>query len=218
MSSGVPSNAANSGRVLNLSATITGMETNAGPPVREVTVNQVAAWNTARFRRAAGLTQEQLGARVGWSFHSVSEAERSWDGTRARKLDAQELTVLALALGVPVTALFLPPDDDGVTTRYVITGDCGTRYEMRDYLALAVLPDNDDGTPVMAAYRNRFNAAAGRYLDPEWAAAVAAWLPGSGSPARRADLAARLRDRERDALTAAAEWGQLADAIEGGTR
>ena len=31
------------------------------------TVNQIVAWNTAYFRRAAGLTQEQLGALTGRS-------------------------------------------------------------------------------------------------------------------------------------------------------
>lgn len=195
------------------------MDTQAGhpgdtePPVREVTVNQVIARNIGFYRRKAGLTQEQLGARIGWSYGSVSEAERSWDGERARKFNAQEVTVLALALGVPVIALFLPPDDDGITARYAITGDRGTRYEMRDYMALAVMPDGDDDTPVFGAYQDRFNAAAARYLAPEWAATVARWTSGHLSAARRADLAAALLDKERAALEAAAEWRRLASAI-----
>lgn len=184
-----------------------------GPPVREVTVNQVIAWNIGFYRRKAGLTQEQLGARVGWSFSSVSEAEQSWDGKRTRKFDAQLLTVLALAFGIPVIALFLPPEDDGISARYAITGDRGTRYVMRDYMALAVMPDGDDDTTVFGAYRDRFNAAAGRYLEPEWAATVARWTSGHLSAARRADLAAALRDKERAALEAAAEWRRLADAV-----
>jgi transcriptional regulator with XRE-family HTH domain len=196
------------------------MDTQAGhpgdtePPVREVTVNQVIAWNIGFYRRKAGLTQEQLGARIGWSYGSVSEAERSWDGDRARKFNAQEVTVLALALGIPVIALFLPPDGDGTTARYAITGDRGIRYGMRDYMALAVMPDGDDNTTVFGAYRDRFNDAARRYLEPEGAATVARWTSGHLSAARRADLAATLRDRERAALTAAAEWRHLADAIE----
>jgi transcriptional regulator with XRE-family HTH domain len=187
-----------------------------GLPVREVTVNQVAAWNIARFRRAASLTQEQLGARIGWSGASVSEAERSWDGKRTREFDAQSLTVLALALGIPVIGLFLPPEDDGITVRYVITGGRGTRYGMGDYMILAVTPDGDDETPVFETYRERYGTAANRYLEPEWAAAVGRWLRRIWSPARRADLAARLRDRQRRLREDAAEMGQLADAITAG--
>lgn len=186
-----------------------------GPPLREITVNQVVAWNLARCRRAAGLTQEQLGARAGWSGESVSQAERSFQpGSRTREFSAQSLTVLALALGVPLTALFLPPDDDGTDVRYVITGDRGTRYAMQDYMALAVTPDGDDDTPVFEAYRDRFNAAAVRYLAPEWAATVARWTRGTRSPARVADLAARFRDRAAAQRQFAAEDDQLADAIE----
>jgi transcriptional regulator with XRE-family HTH domain len=206
--------------MLNQSATITVMETqaghggDAGPPVREVTVNQVIARNIGFYRRKAGLTQEQLGARVGWSFSSVSEAERTWDGNRTRKFDAQEVTVLALALGIPVIALFLPPDDDGTAARYAITGDHGKRYEMRDYMALAVTPDGDDDTAVMQAYRDRFNAAAARYLEPEWAAAVARWTSGRLSPARRADITAILRDKERALAGITAALRELAGAME----
>lgn len=219
MSSHVPERTPNSGQALSLSATLTDVDTDAEngngtePPVREITVNQVAAWNIARFRRAAGLTQEELGVRAGWSGASVSEAERSWDGKRTREFDAQALTVLALALGVPLTALFLPPEDDGRAARYVITGDRKVRYGMRDYMALAVMPDGDDDTPAFETYRDRFNAAARRYLDPEWAAAVDRWTRGHWSPSRRADLAARLRDKERALLEGAADLRQLADAI-----
>lgn len=75
------------------------------------TPNQVVAWNMARYRKAAGLSQAELGKRLGgWSAVSVSAAERSWDGKRIRKFDADELIAVASALGVPVFALFLPPD------------------------------------------------------------------------------------------------------------
>jgi transcriptional regulator with XRE-family HTH domain len=183
------------------------------PPVREITVNQVVAWNAARYRRSAGLTQEQIGARIGWSGESVSQAERSFQpASRTREFDAQSLTALALALGVPLTALFLPPADDGAAARYVISAG-GARYGMKEYMALAVTPDGDDDTPAFELYRERFNAAAGRYLEPEWAAAVGRWTRGARSPAMRADLAARLRDTRQALLDGAAEVGRLADAI-----
>jgi transcriptional regulator with XRE-family HTH domain len=218
MSSHVPDRAANPVRVLNPSATIAVVDTqrdDTGVPAREITVNQVAAWNIARYRRAAGLTQEQLGARVGWSGESVSQAERSFQpASRTRELDAQTLAVLALALGVPLTALFLPPDDDGTAARYVIAGGRGERYGMGDYMTLAVTPDGDDDTPAFDLYRERFNAAAARYLAPEWAAAVGRWTRGARTPAARADLAARLRDRAAAQRQFAADDERLADEIE----
>ena len=181
--------------------------------MREVTVNQVVAWNIARWRRACGLTQAQLGSKIGMSVASLSEAERSWDGKRTREFDAQSLTVIALALGVPLAALFLPPEDDGATVRYVVRDGEGRPYPMGAYMGLVVMPDNDDQTPVMTDYRDRLNAAAARYLDPDWMNAVARWLKGTGSPAGRAELAGRLEDRERALREDAAELGKLAAAI-----
>jgi hypothetical protein len=67
---------------------------------------------------------------------------------------------------------------------------------------------------VFELYRERCNAAAARYLEPEWAAAVGRWTRGARTPAVRADLAARLRDREQALTDAAAELGRLAGAIE----
>jgi len=185
-------------------------------PVREVTVNQVVAWNIARWRRALGLTQAQLGPKIGMSGAVLSEAERSWDGKRTREFDAQLLTVITLALGVPLAALFLPPEDDGATIRYVIRDGAGRPYPMGDYMALAVMPDNDDQTPVMTDYRDRLNAAAARYLDPAWMTDVARWLKGTGTPAGRAELAARLEDRERALRESAADLATLAAAIRAG--
>lgn len=71
--------------------------------------NQVIAWNMAYFRKSAKMTQEQLGEWLGWTNVAVSAAERSWDGKRVRKFDADEITAIAEVLDVPVAALFLPP-------------------------------------------------------------------------------------------------------------
>src|SRR5260370_31560685 len=84
-----------------------------GASGRHVTINQVVAHNVTRFRKAAGLTQEELGERLGgWTKAAVSEAERTWDGKRIRQFVADTLAALATALGIPLLALFLPPDQD----------------------------------------------------------------------------------------------------------
>ena len=71
-----------------------------GLPERHVTFSQVVAYNMAHYRRAAGLSQEQFGVRLGgWSAASVSAAERSWDGRRVRKFDADEVARIARAAG-----------------------------------------------------------------------------------------------------------------------
>lgn len=220
---------ADSGLTLNLPvtlATMVEMETksrngrnstkSSRPPVRMINANQVVAWNLARYRRAAGLTQQEFGAKVGWSGATVSEAERSWDGKRAREFDAQTLTILATALGVPIIALLLPPYDDGPDERYVI--DCGRergQMDMGEYLALAVMPDGDEGdSPATTAYREQYRAVIDRYRDPRWAARAARWVKGMQSTVMLAELAAKLRDRERSLAEASAEFRDLACAIE----
>lgn len=80
---------------------------------RERTPNQEVAWNMAFFRKASGLTQEQLGERLGWGKGIVSTAERSWDAKRIRQFTADDITVIAKALEIPVTALLLPVPPSG---------------------------------------------------------------------------------------------------------
>src|ERR1700690_800863 len=93
-----------------------------GPPAEQVTVDQLVALNIRHWRNAAGLTQADLGGRLGWSAANVSAAERSADPARdPRRFDAQTLTEIALALGVPLAALFLPPGDDGERACYLFT-------------------------------------------------------------------------------------------------
>lgn len=188
-------------------------DTGAAEPLRVITVNQVVAWNIGHLRRAAGLTQRELGSRLGWTNVAVSEAERSFDGRRPRLFNAQELTELALALGVPLAALFLPPADDGIEVRYVIAAPGEDTHYMADYMELCVMPDSDEDTLVMNHYRDRFTTAMSRYLAPDWAAQAATWLSESRTPAARTDLAGRLRDRELALLETAAELRELGRAI-----
>lgn len=184
-------------------------------PARDLTVNQVVAWNMTHLRRAAALTQEELGELLGWSKAIVSAAERSWDGRRVRQFTVDDAAAIAQALGVPMTALFLPPEDDGDKKRYVLrlTEQDGHRLSMTDLMWLA-LTDSENESPVMNIYRNRLRATVTTYLDQFWAEEVASWLRQIDSDEVRADRAARLRSRRAALLDVAAELSDLADALE----
>jgi transcriptional regulator with XRE-family HTH domain len=187
-----------------------------GIPAVPVTADQLVALNLRHWRRAAGMTQEEVGARLGWTAGNESAAERSWDPDRdRRRFDAQTLTEMALAVGVPVAAFFLPPPDDGIEARYLLADASGRIYAMGDIMTLVTVPDNDDDTDVMAAYRERFNAAAARYLEPEWAAVAGRLLGDGASPAARADMAARLEDERAGLLRAAELLGGMAAGLAG---
>jgi transcriptional regulator with XRE-family HTH domain len=133
--------------------------------VRRVTVNELVAYNMAFYRRAADMTQEQLGQKIGgWSTASVSAAERSWDGKRVRKFDADELFALAYVLGVPVGALLLPPEDHRAAVNYEVISPA--EDEAVPAIILIVLaagggqmPAEQADSPVLRAYRGRLIAA-----------------------------------------------------------
>jgi transcriptional regulator with XRE-family HTH domain len=110
----------------------------------------------AAYRKAAGITQDELGKRLGgWTKVAVSAAERSWDGRRIRKFDADELVAIATALGVPVIALFLPPENSGTSVRYLLDNTShGEIQDMADLLPY-LTPSRGDDSPAMTAYRNR---------------------------------------------------------------
>jgi transcriptional regulator with XRE-family HTH domain len=175
------------------------------------TLHEVVGANTAFYRRTAGLTQRELGARLGWSSQSVSDAENS-----RREFDAAELGAIAWALGVPLIALFLPPPGGGGNGRYKAGP---VTLDVAELMTVLVMPDSDDDAPAMQAYRDRFNALAGRWLSPEWAAVVARWTGADDTaPDERAMAAARYRDRAAQLREIAAEDDQTAAAIEGDTR
>jgi transcriptional regulator with XRE-family HTH domain len=140
----------------------------AGPSEREVTPNMLVAYNMARWRRANGMTQEQLGAELGgWTKIAVSAAERSWDGGRVRKFDADLIADLASIFRIPVPAFFLPPEDDGKAARYVIRGD-GGMVPMDEYFRLLMPePDWEADTPAAVAYQQAVIAATAKYVDGE---------------------------------------------------
>lgn len=135
-------------------------------PACEITASQLVAWNMARFRRAAGLRQEELAARIGSTRKSVSALETSWKGDRPRQFDAGEIVALAHAIGVPVAAFLLPPEDDGVSCRYVLlTPEGQDDLSMADLSAQVISGPSEDDTPAMAYYRHRYEALRA-YLDP----------------------------------------------------
>lgn len=106
-------------------------------PLQRVTMNQVVAYNVAYFRNAADLTQEELGLRLEritgkrWSKATMSAVERSWDGNRIRSFDADDLLAMSQALEVPVTALMLPPEEDGTIIDYVFANVGSSPYRDR---------------------------------------------------------------------------------------
>ena len=157
--------------------------------VRSVTLNQVVGYNMTWYRKAAGLTQEELGQRLGgWSKVAVSAAERSWEGKRVRKFDADELVAIARAFGVPVPALLLPPHDAGTAIIYELKGNSETELKTQlTELVPYLLPSPDDQTPVMTAFRNRLMALG------------ASHLTGADAKAIRTDTMVDAESIERDA-------------------
>ena len=101
------------------------------PPEKAVTIDQVIAANMRYWRREARMTQEELGKLIGQSDANVSALERSADDNREkRRFDAQAITEIALALGVPIPALFLPPADDRAAAEYIFTTADGRSHGM----------------------------------------------------------------------------------------
>jgi transcriptional regulator with XRE-family HTH domain len=141
----------------------------AGLPEREVTVNMLVAYNMTRWRQASGMTQAALGEELGgWTKTAVSAAERSWDGKRVRKFDADEIADMASVFSVPLLAFFLPPADDGVTARYVIRDGGDGPVPMDEYFRYLLSdPDQDAGTPAAVAFQQAVITATAKYIEGE---------------------------------------------------
>jgi len=77
---------------------------------------QIVAWNLERLRRARGWSQDQaakelepyLGYRL--SRAAFSQAERSLDGGKIRRFDADEIVAFSRVFKVPVGCFFGPPE------------------------------------------------------------------------------------------------------------
>jgi len=183
----------------------------SGLPCEHVSVNQIVAINMRRWRRAAGLTQEELGNRIGWTGANISAAERSAEpGRDKRRFDADTLVALARALRVPLAAFFLPPDDDGIGKRYLfhpLPDVC----EGMSVLVSMLVSDPGDDDPV--AYREAYVAAVDGYLDPVRGAELAAHRQGLDTAGQRKAVLERLR-WQRDALASlVGDLDQMAESI-----
>lgn len=128
----------------------------------ELSVNAICALNLAYFRKAAGLTQEELGEMIGWGKSMVSTAERSANESgRVRQFSANDLVSIARALKIPLAALFLPPEDHGTAVRYIVTDAPYDEESEADTLLPTLFPTYKAvaGSPAMDAYRKRALAA-----------------------------------------------------------
>lgn len=174
----------------------------SGLPGVHVSADQIVARNMRHWRRVAGLTQEELGERIGWTAANVSAVERSADpGRDKRRLDAQAITGIAKALDLPIAALFLPPADDGIAVRYQFHADPHECSGMAELVSLLVSDPSEDDTPVMDAYRERYIAVLAAYLDPGRGEELAAYLGDLTTAEQRASRLERLR-WQREALAA----------------
>ncbi|AVH57859.1 MULTISPECIES: hypothetical protein [Streptomyces] len=87
------------------------------PPEKVLSANQVVAFNMWRARRSSGWSQQEVAELLekytgrSWSNASVSAAERSWQGGRPRKFDANEILALTKIFDEPMVYFFLPPED-----------------------------------------------------------------------------------------------------------
>lgn len=138
----------------------------------------------AYFRKASRMNQHELGRLLGWSNNAVSAAERSWDGKRIREFDADSIAAIAGALGVPVIALFLPPEDAGIAVHYLLdSGDAKVQLNLASLPAVALA---EEDSPVTAPYQRRL-AMAGAFYREMHAQDFAAYL-SAGTAEHRAPI------------------------------
>jgi len=88
------------------------------PPLEDIDLNQVVAYNIREARQLRGWTQEHLADRLEpylgqrLTQAGVSSIERAWDGDRRREFDAHELLVFAMVFDLPILWFLLPPPGD----------------------------------------------------------------------------------------------------------
>lgn len=184
-------------------------------PGRHVTINQIVGRNVTRWRTALGITQEELGRRMGgWSNATVSAAERSWDGKRVRQFDADDLVNLCGALEVPLAALFLPPEDDGATVRYLYQAP-EQAVDMATLFSL-LLPHSTAGSAADEQWVDALREAGTRYADPDVGADIVAYLTDVSG--ERQERVARLRRHRSAILALAGDLDAIVQAMEEGAQ
>lgn len=86
------------------------------PPAKVLSINQIVAFNLWRARRSEGWSQQDVADLLEkytgkpWSNASVSAAERSWQGGRPRRFDANEIVALSRIFDEPIAYFFMPPE------------------------------------------------------------------------------------------------------------
>lgn len=86
------------------------------PPAKVLSFNQVVAFNMWRARKSSGWSQQEVAELLEkytgrpWSNASVSAAERSWQGGRPRRFDANEIVALSRIFDEPIGYFFLPDE------------------------------------------------------------------------------------------------------------
>jgi hypothetical protein len=176
-------------------------------PGRHLTINQIVARNLIYFRKAAGLTQDELGEQIGWSKAIVSAAERSWDGKRVRQFSADDIVTITGALGIPIVAMFLPPEDDGVDLRYLVDlpvkryrggavlNVCFTMHDLMQHVVAdpAGITSEAGDYPVLERYWNRYVSSINSYLRADAVGELADYVEDLGTEERIVEHLARLR-------------------------
>ncbi|MFD5297186.1 hypothetical protein ACFWJU_18505 [Streptomyces mutabilis] len=95
------------------------------PPEKVLSANQLIAFNMWRSRRSSGWSQQEVAELLEkytgrtWSNASVSAAERSWQGGRPRKFDANEILALSKIFDEPIAYFFMPPEDQRWNSKHV---------------------------------------------------------------------------------------------------
>jgi transcriptional regulator with XRE-family HTH domain len=85
------------------------------PEVSDLTPNQIVAYNLVQLRSERGWSEGETARKIGdflgrsISVASYSAMERSVEGRRVKRFDADEIFALARAFGVPVWRFFAPP-------------------------------------------------------------------------------------------------------------
>lgn len=169
----------------------------SGLPGVHVSADQIVAGNLRYYREKAGMTQKELAELMGTTDKNISAIELSArPGTAPRRFNAEDIVRLAVIFRVPVSALLMPPLDDGISTRYLIHPEGADCLSMPEYLPyLDSDPDPEDDSPAAAAYARRWSAVA----DPGAAEALAAARKAAQEHVARPELLERLA-RQRAVL------------------